>query len=233
MIKINLLDSITDSPTGAAMVEEKVSSPGIQTALMALTVSVLLCLGAAYDYISSNSDHAAKQRELENQQRINLQMLVVNREQQELQNKTRDIQVRIDAIQKLKASQQGPGSVLREINQRFDSVPGLYLKSIQQKGNELTIKGESPNEAAVTRFGQSLEFSSGLFTDLNIETVRETAKTEVNKNSAAAPVDPDAPKLEVVSFTVKCNYSGVKTIQSPPANPGTPASQVAQVVKNN
>jgi Tfp pilus assembly protein PilN len=157
-------------------------------------------------------------------------MLAVNREQQELQNKTRDIQVRIDAIQKLKASQQGPGSVLREINQRFEGVPGLYLKSIQQKGNELTIKGESPNEAAVTRFGQSLEFSSGLFTDLNIETVRETAKAEASKNNVAALVDPDAAKPEVVSFTVKCNYSGVKTVQPPPANPSAPTSQV---VKNN
>jgi Tfp pilus assembly protein PilN len=228
MIKINLLDSITDSPTGAAMVEEKVSSPRIQTVLLALTVSGLLFLGAAYDYVRSNSEHVAKQQELEKQQRINREMLAVNREQQELQNKTRDIQVRIDAIQKLKASQQGPGSVLREINQRFDSVPGLYLKSIQQKGSELTIKGESPNEAAVTRFGQSLEFSSGLFTDLNIETVRETAKVEAS-NNAAAPVDPDAAKPEVVSFTVKCNYSGATPAQPSPATPAAPSSQVVKL----
>ncbi len=230
MIKINLLDSITDSPRGAAMMEEKVSSPGIQTLLLAVTVGGLLFLGASYDFVSSSSAHGAAQRELENQERINQQMIVVNKEQQDLQNKTRDIQVRIDAIQKLKTAQQGPGSVLREINQRFDSVPGLYLKSIQQKGGELTIKGESPNEAAVTRFGQSLEFSSGLFTDLTIETLRETAKTDASKDSAALRVDPDAPKPEVVSFTVKCNYSGVKTVQSPPANPATPTSPVA---KNN
>jgi Tfp pilus assembly protein PilN len=227
MIKINLLNSITDSPTGAAMMEEKVSSPGIQTLLLAVTMGGLLLLGAGYDYISSQSAHAAAQRELENQQRINLQMLAVNKEQQELQNKTRDIQVRIDAIQKLKASQQGPGSVLREINQRFDSVPGLYLKSIQQKGSELVIKGESPNEAAVTRFGQSLEFSSGLFTDLNIETVREVAKAD---SKSAAPTDPDAPKPEVVVFTVKCNYGGLKAAQPTPASPTAAPNQVA---KNN
>jgi Tfp pilus assembly protein PilN len=236
MIKINLLDSITDSPTGAAMVEEKVSSPAIQTLLLAVTMGGLLFLGASYDYVSSRSAHAAAQRELENQQRINLQMLAVNKEQQELQNKTKDIQVRIDAIQKLKASQQGPGSVLREISDRFNSVSGLYLKSIQQKGTELIIKGESPNEGAVTRFGQSLEFSSGLFTDLNIETVREAAKTDAkmdsNKNTGPplAAADPDAPKPEVVSFTVKCNYSGAKTVQTPPASPSASPNQIA---KNN
>src|SRR3977135_389876 len=171
MIKINLLDSITDTPTGAAMMEERVAGPGMQTLLLVVAVSGLLFLGAGYDYASSRSAHAAAEQELEVQQRINRQMLAVNKEQEELQNKTRDIQVRIDAIQKLKASQQGPGSVLREITQRFDSVPRLYLKSIEQKGSELTIKGESPDEASVTRFGQSLEFSSGLFTELNIETL--------------------------------------------------------------
>src|SRR5436190_6433770 len=228
MIKINLLDSITDTPRGAAMVEEKVTSPRIQTMLLALTVVGLFFLGAGYDYASANSAHTAAQVELEKQQRINREMLAVNKEQEELQAKTRDIQVRIDAIQKLKASQQGPGSVLRDITQRFDSVPGLYLKSIQQKGTEITIKGESPNEAAVTRFGQTLEFSSGLFTDLHIETLRENAKIAGSKNDAPAP-ETDLPKPEVVTFMVKCNYTGaVKNAQPAPAAPNAPASQVAK-----
>src|SRR6266566_2459167 len=230
MIKINLLESVTDQPSGVAMVEDKMANPRMQTLLLALTVSGLLVLGAGYDYVSSKSAHEAAQHEVESQRHINQQMLAVNREQAELEKKTQDIQGRIDAIKKLRESQQGPGSVLREIKARFDSVPGLYLKSIEQKDSELTIKGVSPNEASVTRFGQSLEFSSGLFTDLTIETLRETAKTDAGKDSAALRVDPDAPKPEVVSFTVKCNYSGVKTVQSPPANPATPTSPVA---KNN
>jgi Tfp pilus assembly protein PilN len=234
MIKINLLDSITDTPRGAAMMEEKVTSPRIQTILLALTVVGLLVLGAGYDYASAHSAHTAAQFELEKQQRINREMLAVNKEQEELQAKTRDIQVRIDAIQKLKASQQGPGSVLREITQRFDNVPGLYLKSIAQKGTEITIKGESPNEAAVTRFGQSMEFSSGLFTDLHIETLREEAKVEGNSAGiGGVRTDPSAPdggwlKPEVVTFTVKCNYTGATPSQHAPATPGAPANQVAK-----
>ena len=61
----------------------------------------------------------------------------------------------------------------------------MYLKSVEQKESELVIKGESPNEAAVTRFGQSMEFSSGLFTNLNIETQREIAGSTVKDGSAA------------------------------------------------
>lgn len=197
MIKINLLESITDRPTGAAMVEARVTSPRVQTLLLALTVFGLFVVGAGYDFVSSKADLAVAQQEVENQRRINQQMLAVNKEQADLEKKAQDIQGRIDAIKKLRESQQGPSAVLREIKTRFDSVPGLYLKSLEQKDGELTIKGVSPNESSVTRFGQSLEFSSGLFTNFNIETQREV----VQSSSAG-----DAAASEIVSFTLKCSY---------------------------
>jgi len=229
MIKINLLESVTDRPTGAAMVEARVTSPLVQTTLLALTVFSLLVVAVGYDYVSSRSDQAAAQHEVENQRSINQQMLAVNKEQAELEKKAQDIQGRIDAIKKLRESQQGPSAVLREIKLRFDSVPGLYLKSLEQKDGELTIKGISPNESSVTRFGQSLEFSSGLFSNLNIETVRELADTQ---HSEGGTTSPDTIRIvqqpEVVSFTVKCNY-GVKAPAQPGAAPA--ANQTAQVVK--
>lgn len=224
MIKINLLESVADRPTGAAMVEAKVTSPRIQALLMALTVLGLFFLGAGYDYVSSRSANAAAKQELENQKRINQQMLAVNKEQAELEKKARDIQGRIDAIKALRESQQGPSAVLREIKARFDSVPGLYLKSVEQKDGELTIKGLSPNEASVTRFGQSMEFSSGLFSNLNIETQRELLQPEAGSPSTTAS-DKDAPAAEVVAFTVKCNY-GRKPETAQAANPAS--NQVAK-----
>jgi Tfp pilus assembly protein PilN len=214
MIKINLLESITDRPTGAAMVEAKVATPRMQTLLLAMTVFGLLVLGVGYDYVSSKSDNETAQHEVENQRRINLQMLAVNKEQADLEKKAQDIQGRIDAIKKLRESQQGPSAVLREIKMRFDSVPGVYLKSLEQKDGLLTIKGISPNESSVTRFGQSLEFSAGLFTNLNIETQREVvAPSQLNDRGASAPTDPNVPQPEVVTFTVKCNYSAKPQIQ--------------------
>jgi Tfp pilus assembly protein PilN len=226
MIKVNLLESVTDRPTGAAMVEDKVANPRMQTLLLVMTVFGLLVLGAGYDFISAGSSLAAAQRELENQRRINLQMLAVNKEQAELEKKTKDIQTRIDAITKLRDSQQGPSAVLREIKVRFDGVPGLYLKSVEQKDGELTIKGESPNETSVTRFGQSLEFSGGLFSNLHIETQRETAQLKTS-DSSSAPIDESTTlKPEVVTFTVKCNYGPSKPQAQP--SQSTPANQVAK-----
>ena len=228
MIKINLLESVTDRPAGVAFVEDKVSSTRTQTFLLALTVMALLVLGMGYDYVSANAQHQSATKELEKQKRINEQMLAVKREQADLEKKIADITLRLDAIQKLRSSQQGPSAVLAEIKARFDSVPGLYLKSVEQKDAELVIKGESPNEASVTRFGQSMEFSSGMFTNLNIETQRETA-TAVNKlpsgASAPAQVDGSVPQPEVVSFTIKCNYARPASPQS--ANPA-PTNNVAK-----
>ena len=223
MIKINLLESVTDRPTGAALVESKVATPMTQTLLLALTVFGLLVLGAGYDYVNAKSNRQLAQREVENQRRINLQMLAVNQEQAELEKKTQDIQGRIDAIKNLRQSQQGPSAVLREIKTRFDSVPGLYLKSLEQKDGELTIKGISPNEYSVTRFGQSMEFSAGLFTNLNIETNRELISKEGGDKAAADAIP--LPQLEVIAFTVKCSYAKP---QAQPAAANAAQNQVAK-----
>ena len=228
MIKINLLESVTDRPQGVAAVEDKVSSPRAQTLLLALTVFGLLSLGIGYEYVSTNRAYSEAQQELDKQKRIQQQMLAIQKEQQELQKKTDEVQKRIDAIKKLRESQQGPSAVLQEIKARFDAVPGLYLTAIENKDGEITIKGESPNEYSVTKFGQSLEFSNGLFSNLNIETTRETAKTtatETSKTPATpASTDPNAVKPEVVAFTVKAKFEVSKKDSQPaPA----PTQQVA------
>jgi Tfp pilus assembly protein PilN len=226
MIKVNLLDSVTDRARGVAVVEQKVTNPAMQTLMMGLMVLAILVGGMGYDYVSAGAAKTKAQKDLEEQQRIAAQMAAINKEQADLEKKTKDIQVRIDAIQKLRASQQGPGNVLREIKERVDSIPGLYLESVEQRGNDLVIKGDSPNEAAVTRFGQSLEFSQGQFANLDITTERKPVEISA-KDTGGAPIDPDAPKPEVVSFTIKCVYSQSGNAQ-PAAPAAAPSNQVAQ-----
>jgi len=227
MIKVNLLESVTDRPKGVAAVEDKVASRGMQTLLLALTVLGLTLAAMGYDYVSSNMARSAAQKELDNQKRINQQMLAIQKEQMELEKKSKEVQARIDAIKKLRESQQGPSAVLQEIKARFDAVPGLYLTAIENKDGEITIKGESPNEYSVTKFGQSLEFSSGLFSNLNIETQRQVVKTaspQASNTPAPASTDLNGVTPEVVDFTVKAKFDSGKK-ESQPAPP--PTQQVA------
>jgi hypothetical protein len=82
---------------------------------------------------------------------------------------------------------------------------------VEQKDGELTIKGLSPNESSVTRFGQSLEFSSGLFTNLNIETQREAMQTS---GAVTVASESNVALTEVIAFTVKCSYGAKPQAQS-------------------
>jgi len=228
MIKVNLLESVTDRPASVAFVEDKVSNTRTQTLLLGLTIMALLVLGIGFDYVSTNKQHEAAVKQLEKEKRTNDEMNAVKREQADLEKKLNDINLRIDAIQKLRGSQQGPSAVLAELKTRFDAVPGLYLKSVEEKDGEIIVKGESPSEGAVTRFGQSMEFSSGLFTNHNIETERKTAEAKTSTGAApAAPAPnvniPGAVMPEVVAFTIKCSYAGAK--------PPEPANNTASAPK--
>jgi len=229
MIKVNLLESVTDrTHATTAVVERRVANPRTQMMMLAFVVLALTLLACSYDYVSSRAEREAAQKELDHQQQIAAQMAAVNKEQSELEQKTKDIQARIDAIHKLRVSQQGPSAVLLAIKQRFDGAPDLFLESVEQKGNDVVIKGGSPNEASVTRFGQSLEFSSGLFSNLSIETQRK-AVTDAPVASNAAPDAPKPLPVEVVNFTIKCSYQPTGSAPQSAATAVAPvASQVAQ-----
>ena len=207
MIKINLLDSVTDRQTGAVTaVDKKVSNPMSKLILMAIAVFALTVALIGWDIISTSMAKAEAEKELANQQEIAKQLEAVMKEQKELEQKIANIDARIGAIKKLRASQAGPSAVLEALRERIGMTPGIYLESVDQKGDQLTIRGSSPDESAVTRFGSSLEFSGGLFSNLGIETQRKDMP-------GATPVanDPNAQLPQIVNFTIKCAYTPSKS----------------------
>src|SRR5918998_3275369 len=240
MIKVNLLDSVTDK-TSVAAIETRVANPRTQGRLVLLVVVALLGMGIVFDWTSANSAHAEVTAELKRQEEQAARMEAIKKEQAELEKKTQEIQTRIDAIKKLRASQQGPVAVLSAINQRLPKIPDFRLESIEQKGGELILKGDSPNEAAVTQFGRSMEFSSGLFTNVSIETKRELMDKVNGASTTPAPTSTDDQnkpviKLDTVTFTLKCKYTPAGSQASTPAGNAKPASASAtapaQVAKN-
>jgi Tfp pilus assembly protein PilN len=218
MIKINLLESVTDRQNGAVVaVERKVASPMSRLLLMALAVTGLLIAVTAFDVISTQRAKAAAEQELEKQKQIAVELEAVMKEQKELETKINNIDVRIAAIKKLRSTQAGPSAVLEALKERIAMTPGLYLESVEQKGEQLTISGNSPDESVVTQFGRSLEFSSGLFSNLNIETQRKESPVAVSTDGAA-------PKAEIVNFTIHCAYTPSKAGASAAQNGAVPAS---------
>lgn len=207
MIKVNLLDSVTERhQSSAAVVEEKVANPAARFWMFGGAVGVLLGLAMFFDFYSAAASQKKAKAELEKQQQIAAQMAAVNKEQADLEKKLKDIQSRIEVIKKLRTSQQGPVSLLSDLNSRLPKDADFRLNTIEQKAGELTIEGQSPNEYAVTQFGRSLEFSDGLFQNVSIEAERKTADINPADYTAAdGPIDPNF-KPVVFKFTIKCRY---------------------------
>ena len=232
MIKINLLDSVTEQTRGVARLESRFASPATRLGLTALAVCCLMFLAMGFDWMSARANLSAAKAELSTQQELARQMDAIKKEQSELEKKTKDVQTRIDAIKRLRSSQKGPVAVLSSINERLPKLSDFFLTTIEQKGEELTIMGNSPNEAAVTGFGRSLEFSSGLFSNVNIETQRqavEVATADRPEKSGDKSTEKEEPRPETVVFTIKCKYTppGQPAQQQSAAAPQQGAQQVA------
>ncbi len=222
MIKVNLLDSVTERQSSAAVVEAKVANPAARFWTLGAAVGVLLGLTMVFDFYSAAASQKRAKAEHEKQEQIAQQMAAVNKEQADLEKKLKDIQSRIEVIKKLRSSQQGPVSLLSDLNARLPKDPDFRLMTIEQKGGELTIEGQSPNEYAVTQFGRSLEFSDGLFLNVNLHAERKEA--EINKadyTPAEGPID-EKFRPEVFTFTIKCKYG---PNQPPADSKGAPAKK--------
>jgi Tfp pilus assembly protein PilN len=238
MIKINLLNSVTERQSGAVLaVEKKISSASSRLALLSVVVTLLLGAVIGWDIISTQMAKAEAERELESQKQIAIELEAVMNEQKDLEAKIANIDKRIEAIKALRSSQAGPSAVLDAMRERIAMVPGLYIQNIEQTGEGLVLKGNSPDESQVTQFGRSLEFSNGLFSNLNIETTR----AEIQNENAVQKVstNPEAGKMQIVNFTIKCAYTPSKAAGANNPNPTTASAQVppatpqgVQVAKN-
>ena len=237
MIKINLLNSVTERQGSAVMaVDRKVGSASSRLLLLTLAVGFLLAAVIGWDVISTQMAKVDAQRRFDEQKQIEKELEAVIKEQKELEEKIASIDKRINAIKKLRDEQKGPSAVLEAMRERIAMVPGIYLQSIEQKGESVEIKGNSPDESQVTQFGRSLEFSNGLFSNLNIETKREELQNQMAPTNV---LNKEASKVNVVTFTIKMAYTPSKasavnqavSTNASAAAPGAPAAQT-QVAKN-
>ncbi|MBA2379814.1 MAG: PilN domain-containing protein [Blastocatellia bacterium] len=237
MIKVNLLHSVTERQGGTiSAVDRQVSNPSTRLALMSVAVAFLLLAVIGWDVVSTQMAKTAAENEKAKQEQIARDLEVVMKEQKELEDKIKNIDLRIEAIKKLRNSQAGPSAVLEAIRERIAMTPGLYLSSIEQAGDKITITGNSPEEGGITQFGRSLEFSNGLFSNLSIETQRK----EVANQLVSATAGGEAPKVNIIDFTITTSYTPEKgagannpapTAAAATGNPGQPAPPV-QVAKN-
>jgi Tfp pilus assembly protein PilN len=236
MIKVNLLDSVTDRARSVAAVESRVANPRARVLVLAVAVFSVMALGMLFDYVHANYRYTAAQEELKRQEEAALHMKQINKEKEDLEKQIDAVNKRIEAIKRLRAAQQGPVAVLSAINERLPGVTDFSLVTVEQKGEVLTIEGHAKDEADVTRFARALEFSDNLFDNVSIETERKLVQpADTDWTPADGEVDNDVPKPEIVRFVVTCKYNQPGLTPAPAATdpagaakPAAAANQVAQ-----
>src|SRR5688500_18967972 len=88
MIKINLLNSVTERQGGAVLaVDRTISSSTSRLALMSIVVAALLAAVIGWDVISTQMAKTEAERQLHEQKRIAAELEVVMNEQKELEQK--------------------------------------------------------------------------------------------------------------------------------------------------
>ncbi len=226
MIKVNLLNSVTDRAPTVAVVEARVANPRARTWILAAAVFCVMALGMFFDYAHANYQHSAAQEELKRQEEVAAQMKQINREKEELEKKIAAVNTRIEAIKRLRASQRGPVAVLSAINERLPKVTDFSLVMVAQEGETLTIEGHAKDENEVARFARSLEFSDNLFTNVTIETERKIVEpADTDWTPQDGQIDDEVPKPEIVRFKVTCTYN------QPGLTPGADAADPAAAAK--
>jgi len=102
MIKVNLLNSVTERQGGAIdAVDRRVGSPGTRLLLMSLAIGFLTFAVIGWDIISTQMAKAAAEQELATQKQIGAELEVVMNEQKDLEAKIKSIDTRIQAIKDL------------------------------------------------------------------------------------------------------------------------------------
>ena len=103
MIKINLLNSVTERQGGAVVaVDRKIGSPTSRVILMSMVVAVLLAAVIGWDVISTQMAKTEAGHRLDEQKQLAAELETVMNEQKDLEQKIQNIDTRIDAIKKLR-----------------------------------------------------------------------------------------------------------------------------------
>jgi len=202
MIKVNLLQNTVER-TNVDVVETAISSKSTQQFfLLALALGACV-IASVTDYFLTVRENTRVKGEVQVEEQRAAQLQDLTRQAAELQSKNKAVEDRINAIQRLRADQIGPLRVLQLVDGRLPAESSFRLKGIKQDGESvILINGYSPSEAQVTAFAKNLEFSSGLFTNFNVETHRLP-----NPEAGTGQKDATRPEGQVVEFVVKCAYN--------------------------
>ena len=168
MIKVNLLK---DHTAAAPKKQQIIETPKISWVGVAYIV-VVIALIAVFGYIWRESGNALENLIKENQglERELSEREDLRRQFVELEQKKRERQDRINIIQSLVESQQGPVKLMNAVIQSIPDNRNIWLTSLEQTAGGVKVKGETRTPEVLPDFMKDLE-KSGVFASIDIEII--------------------------------------------------------------
>jgi type IV pilus assembly protein PilN len=200
MIRINLLgttkakskhSSSSAASAQAAMMEVgDVGSPKLKVLIVA---AVVVALNAGWWYkLDRQKQEIAKQMQVAEQK--NRELADVKARYLERQREAQNYKRRVDVIDQLRAGQTGPVLLLNALGDTVNGTEAVWLNSMQDQGNSISLQGMALSTDAVANLIQNLQHS-GYFKNVEI---KETFQDDTFKD------------MQAFQFTLTCEKGNDK-----------------------
>ena len=207
MIRINLLG-------GERKVQKKALAfdIGQRLTLACSLIIVLTVAGLGYWYYALQQQSAQLDADIQRAQQEQLRLQSIIREVNQFEAQRAQLQQRVQLIEQLRSGQSVPVQLLDVVSK---SVPEmLWLTDMEQKGNDVTIEGNSTTLISLSDFVGNLGMSPML--QKPIEIVNSTVQSVTPGGQAA---QAGGPSIDLIKFTVKASL-----VPNPKAPPPPPAA---------
>ncbi len=143
---------------------------GAPNMVVVLLILVALAAGGNYYYYTTlQKDGIKLQNEIDEAKRENLRLADIKARYLELEKQKDLYERRVNVIHQLQENQKGPSTLLSMIGDTVNKSDAVWLNSMREDGNNITLDGTALSVDAVAALMRNLK-SSGYFKNIEIKT---------------------------------------------------------------
>lgn len=183
MIRINLL-GVPKAKRGKRGGGAALPGVGGGAPNMLVVLLVLLAIGAGgnwYYYTTLQKDGVKLQSDIDEAKNENLRLADIKAKYLELEKQKDLYERRVNVIHQLQENQKGPSTLLSMIGDTVNHTDAVWLNSMKEDGNNITLDGMALSVDAVASLMRNLK-ASGYFKNVEI---KSTFQDDVSKEMSA------------------------------------------------
>jgi len=176
---------------------------GLMAAFSAIAATVIIFMG--WTYINSQTDAQA-----ERNKRLDVAIVKLDKEIaniKDLKDQISTMLARKQVVENLQTNRSQAVIVLDELSRQLPE--GMYLKSIKQQGNEITIEGAADTNARVATLVRNLSTSKWMESP-NLLEIKSVIVNNIKQNAFTLKVNIKVPKVETEDTTAMAPKSTLK-----------------------